>query len=289
MRMKPGRVPLIALGVIAVWAVAAVIMLTASLLSALSIEDTLVGIRKDVGEINIETDAVKLLDRTGELVVEIRGVATPLSPILGQVDEKVAHIDSTVTTILSSAESINTSAHTINDSAKAIGASVGSITANLVAIKPLVFEIGDSVNDIDRKFTTISGLAWVIDDGLVQANGTVDRVINRLRGIYDDLEAIKPIVDDINRNAEAIRNSFLVNLGLPDEVNKLLEGLLGGPLDALNDAITPAPVSDPAQGPLLPLETPLEAPAVPPVLPGVGADQPLEVPPLLGDDSPLGG
>lgn len=192
--------------IIIAWALAAVLMLTGTLVAAQQIDERVFEITNTVQGIGEGTQHVALTQQINESASGIRVAAEPLS---GQLDEVIASagsIDATVDQILGTAGEINQTAGTINstvlsinDTATGIGATVDSIHAGLSPVLPLVRSINQGVADI---------------------NGRADVIIGEVRGIKSDTGNIIAVVGSegepsILGHADSIDcNSIVVLLGL---------------------------------------------------------------------------
>lgn len=108
--------------IVIAWALAAVLMLTATLNAASDIDDKVVTITSDLTEIDTTTDKVALTNDINESAAGILEAAEPLDGQLDQVIDSTVSIDDHVVSILDSATSINGSVDSIHGS-------VGSILA----------------------------------------------------------------------------------------------------------------------------------------------------------------
>src|SRR5919106_2812050 len=103
---ETGLAERILVGVIA-WALAAVLMLTSTLVTANQIDDTVAYIRTQVSPIDKDLDSVKLAEKTNELAGRILTAAEPLSGQLGTVLDNTNSIDATAKSINDTAGQIN--------------------------------------------------------------------------------------------------------------------------------------------------------------------------------------
>lgn len=209
----------ILVGVIA-WALAAVVMLTSTLVTANQIDDTVLYIRTQVSPIDKDLDAVELAAKTNEIAAGIRTAANPLSGQLGTVLENTNSIDASaksinttagqinqvVNSINATAGEINGSAHSINDKVKAINGSVRSIQGS-------VNEINPTAKLIEGNFAgTLAATRSIIGDhnakevgtGLSGAARRVDALIGLIQALKGDTTNILAKVGTIDKSAKSI-------------------------------------------------------------------------------------
>lgn len=173
--------------IVIAWALAAVMMLTGTLVAAQAIDETVFGLTNTLTAIDDNTTAVALAEDTTSIA---RDIETSAAPLTGQLDEVIGSaqsIDGTVTAILGNAGEINQTAKTINSTvlgigttADDIGASVDSIHAGLSAVLPVTQSINQGVKDI---------------------NGRADTIISLVQGIKSDTANILTEVGRKNQNA----------------------------------------------------------------------------------------
>lgn len=215
--MLPGLV----LVILIFWALAAVLMLTGTLINAREIDETVDVINQQVATsdgIDQDLDNVKLAAETNRLTIKIRRRAQPLTGQANQVIREASSIDRRVDSILSTAGSINETAGSINSTVRSIGGNVQSINGTVVSIHGLVQGIGADVFSINRTarsifqrvgpvnatdnsinasvsrilpdLTAINSEVRSIDRGVAAINGRGDRAIGGARGIKGDFEGI---------------------------------------------------------------------------------------------------
>ena len=216
--MLPGLV----LVIVIFWALAAVLMLTGTLINAREIDETVDVINVQVAAsdgIDQDLDNVKLAARTNRLAARIRRRAAPLTGQADQVIRAASSIDRKVDSILSTAQTINETAGSINTTVRSIGGNVSSIGSTVVSIHGTVNGIGADVFSIGRTARSIlqrvgpenatdptsinasvarilSDLTRVntevrqIDRGVAAINLRGDRAIQGARGIKGDFEGI---------------------------------------------------------------------------------------------------
>ena len=166
----------ILVGVIA-WALAAVLMLTNTLVAAQQIDNRVDRITHTVGPIDHDLDSVNLAAETNRIAGEIRTAANPLS---GQAQQ-----------IIDATASIDTSAKSINGDVQQIGASVNGIDTNARSINGNVTEINRTVKDINGTAKTISGTVNQIDGNVASIGGTVKGIGANLAAVLDTARSIR--------------------------------------------------------------------------------------------------
>lgn len=241
-QLRPGLLPIIALVVVAVWALAAIGMLTGTLFAARSIDQDVVAINTTYPEVEQDLRSIPLAEETGRIAEEINQAVKPVGPQFTQIVDAVRSIDASVATIGGNVATINTSVHEINTSVHSINGTVGQIDAGLTAVGKDVAEINDSAHGIKSKFDQILGGAADIDDRLAKADHQVEKVIDGVVGIRGDLDKVlNVLVPDIIKNAAAIAGSPVLNLDAAKLPGPLLDSLLG--LIAGGPAPVQAPVA----------------------------------------------
>jgi methyl-accepting chemotaxis protein len=208
-------------GIIA-WALAAVVMLTSTLVTANQIDDTVLYIRTQVSPIDKDLDAVKLAAKTNEIAANIRTAAQPLSGQLGTVLENTNSIDATAKSINTTAGQINQVVNSINATAGEINGSAHSINDKVLAINGSVRSIQASVNEINPTAKLIEGnfaatlaaTRSIIGDhkaaglgtGLSGAAHRVDALMGLIQAIKGDTANILAKVGTIDASAKSINN-----------------------------------------------------------------------------------
>ncbi|MDQ3974256.1 MAG: hypothetical protein M3276_07965 [Actinomycetota bacterium] len=161
------------------WALAAVLMLTATLVSAQRIDEDVAVITGEVIEIDDELDMVRRLESINASADGILVAARPLSGQLNEVNQSAGSIDRNVVAILDTARQINGTAKEINGTAKTINGTVTSINGTATSINATVRSIHGNVG-------AILGTARSINDGVAAINRRVDVVIAAVTGIKGD-------------------------------------------------------------------------------------------------------
>jgi hypothetical protein len=238
--MLPGLM----LVIVIFWALAAVLMLTGTLINAREIEDTVEVINGEVSStdgIDKDLDSVKELVQTRRTVVGIREAADPLTGQADQIISAAGAINRNAKSILGTAGSINSTADSINSTVRSINSSVNSIGSSVVSINQRVNSIGSSVTSINglarsifgavgaqgatdsttikasvtrilRELRGVSGEVATIDPGAAAIKGRADRAIDGGRGIKGDFEGVRSGVDKIDAHANSIDCATLLNI-----------------------------------------------------------------------------
>ena len=192
-----GLAPAILILVI-VWALAAVLMLTGTLVAAGQIDDSVAIIKPEVSDIGTDTEAIALAAKTARISLEIRKSAAPLT---GELDDTLAAargIDTTAKSILRKAGTINSTVMDINGNVKTIGTTVGSIGSNVSAI-------GGTVQAIGRNASSINASARSINASAQSVNSNVKSIDRRATLILSTVKSIDPAVSGINNRAVVIQ------------------------------------------------------------------------------------
>lgn len=155
--------------VVITWALAAVLMLTGTLIAAQSIDGSVEEIKNSVSPIDKDLDSIAVAGKVNDTAADILAAAEPLSGQLDEVIASVGTIDETVTGILETAGTINQT--------------VGSINS-------VVKEIGSSVDGIHASGSAILAEVRSIDAGVAAINGRADTIIGLVRGIENDLSNV---------------------------------------------------------------------------------------------------
>lgn len=249
--------------VVIAWALAAVLMLTGTLIAARDIEDRVLGIAdvrgisSTVSEIDRELDAVRLTEKTGGIAVRILRRAEPLDDRLTEIVTAARDIDGNAVKILGEARSINdrvvsinSKVHSINDHVASIGSSVasindaagsinalaGSINSTVRSINSNAGSIGGTVVDIERTGRGVLTTARSIDPGVANINDNADQAIRGVRPITGDLADVLDRVGEIGpRQDPAAGHAFDGGLSIHGHANGI-----DCDLDALDPGATPA-------------------------------------------------
>ena len=217
--MLPGLL----LVIVIFWALAAVLMLTGTLINAREIDETVDVINEEVAAsdgIDKDLDNVKLAAETNRLTIRIRRRAAPLTGQADQIIRSARSIDGKVDSILSTANSINDTADSINGTVRSIGDNVDSIGSTVVSIHGLVQGIGSDVFTINRTASSILqrvGPVNATDPSSI--NASVGRILSDVTGINREVRQIDPGVAAINRRADRA-------IGLARGIKGDFEGIL---------------------------------------------------------------
>jgi len=214
--MLPGLV----LVILIFWALAAVLMLTGTLINAREIDDTVDVINTQVSPIDEELNNVKVLEETTRSTTKILAAAEPLSGQADQIIGAAGRIDKNAKSILGTAGSINKTAKSINGTVKSINGTVNSIGSTVVSIN-------GTVNSIGTKVSSINGLAGSILTSVGPSNATdatsikasVGRILGSLRDIDRDTKSIDPGVAAINLRAS---KGIVEVRGIDDDLERVL-------------------------------------------------------------------
>ncbi len=265
-RPSLGTAPLlpgILLVIIIFWALAAVLMLTGTLINAREIKDTVDVINSEVQPIDRDLDSVKLAGETVKISGRIDRAAKPLSGQLTQVNSAAQDINDSAKAILVTAGSINRTAKEINGTATAINGTVTSINGNVVSINGTVNSIGANVSSIGSRVSSIGGSVGSINSrartiragvgpinasGGTSINGLVGSILGTFRPLNRTVDEIEGVsaregADGINNRANeavaavgSIKADFggiLANVGFglgpsgPDHGNSTNSGIHG--------------------------------------------------------------
>jgi methyl-accepting chemotaxis protein len=166
----------ILVGVVA-WALAAVLMLTNTLVAAQQIDTRVDRITHTVGPIDHDLDSVKLAADTNRIAGEILTAAQPLSGQAQQIVDATAGIDE--------------SAKSINGDVLEISESVNGIDTNARSINGNVTEINKTVKDINGTAKAISGTVNQIDGNVTSIGGTVKGIDANLAAVLETATQIR--------------------------------------------------------------------------------------------------
>lgn len=206
--------------IVIAWALAAVLMLTGTLVAAQQIDERVFEIRNLVTDIEDDTRHVALTEEINASASGILDAAAPLSEQLDQVIGSATSIDGTVTQILGTAGEINSVA-------------AGQINPNVLAIAGSEAGIRGSVQQIGTTFDTLLPVVQDINQGVADINSRVDVVLADVNGIKADTSGIvanvglSPQENTILGHANSIDCNAVIRL-LSLDPDGLLSGLLGG-------------------------------------------------------------
>lgn len=231
LRGERGLAPALLVVIIA-WALAAVLMLTGTILSAQRIEGNVGEIVGSTSSIDGDLDAVRLAAKTTRISGDILTAAEPLVGQLDQVIVSARSIDRRANSILDTAESINGKAVAINSTVGSINQTAGAINQTAGAINATAGSINANVTSILRRAQAIESTAGSINAKVQSINGhvngiagSVNSINGRLGGTLDEGFTIDKGVRGINlRASRAIRavrpirtdlNNILDQVGRP--------------------------------------------------------------------------
>ncbi|MCA1702208.1 MAG: hypothetical protein LC808_02625 [Actinobacteria bacterium] len=214
MRGERGLAPALLVVVIA-WALAAVLMLTGTLLSAQRINKDVGTIVGSTSSIDNDLDSIRLAAKTTRISTDILTAAEPLVGQLDQVIVSARSIDREARSILDNAESINDDVVAINATAGSINATVRSINATVDSINVTVSSILSNARGIESTAGSINANARSINGRVNNINASVNSINARLGGTLDEGRTIDSGVAGINvrasraiQTAGGIRNDF---------------------------------------------------------------------------------
>lgn len=218
--------PGIVLVVVIVWALAAVLMLTGTLVNAREIDNTLPLIKAQVLPIDEDLDNVRLAEETARLTERIRVAAAPLSDQADRIIREARSIDRSAASILVTARSINGTAKAINGNVLAINDTVGAINSNVVSINSTVNSIGGSVFSINSRVSSVGADVATINGRVTRVLGAVGpagateggSIKASVDGILDTFVALDPVTRSIDGGVAAINGRANAGIGLSDQL-----------------------------------------------------------------------
>lgn len=185
------------LPVIVAWALAAVIILTGTLLAAHDIDDSVEVITSEVSAVDQDLDLIRLAEETDDIATRILNQVDPLPKELDKIIAIARQIDGVAGSILGKAREINGRVGEIN-------ARAASIRTNARAIQERAESIDTTVVAIFRTVSSINATVRNID-GTVQAiEGSVGGILRRFVATLDVARSIDTGVAGINRRARTI-------------------------------------------------------------------------------------
>lgn len=212
--------------IVIAWALAAVLMLTGTLVAARQIDETVAEIRGTVSGIDDNLDAIEMAEETTEISSQILSAAQPIEGQLDEVLVAADDIDGSASSILSTAGEIDGTVNSISGTAGEINSTVGSIQSNLSNTNSHVSSISQGVTDINHRADTIIG--------------HVRSIQSDTSGILHEVREAEPGNDGIRGHAHSIDCSpavFATSTHCSDgpsgagdllDLDDLLGGLLGG-------------------------------------------------------------
>ena len=180
--------PGIVLVVVIVWALAAVLMLTGTLVNAREIDNTIPLINAQVLPIDEDLANVELAEETAMLTERIRVAAAPLSDQADRIIVEARKIDRNAASILVTARAINDTATTINETATTINGNVLAINDTVSAINGNVVSINSTVNSVGRNVFSINSRVGSVGADVASINSRVNSVFDSVgsRNATDD-------------------------------------------------------------------------------------------------------
>ena len=184
--------PGIVLVIVIAWALAAVLILTGTLVNAREIKDDVDVINGQVSPIEKDLRYVALAGQTVDISGRINAAAQPLTGQATQILQAARRIDATARSILNTAGTINQTVHTINNT-------VRQIEGTVIVINGRVQAIGGLVGSIFSRVQTIGGRVASIHN-LVGRQGATDRfsIAGNVQRILTTATNLDPVVQDIN-------------------------------------------------------------------------------------------
>jgi len=195
----------IMLVLIIVWALAAVLMLTGTIIAASRIDDSVAVIKPEVSQIRGETQLIALAKRTSEISRKIKEAAAPLTGELARTDRSAKSIDVTAKKIDANLKTTLARATTINGSVLTIGGTVGRINGNVNDIGSTAQAINRNARSINASARSINASARGIDANTKSINASVRGIRGSGSTILSKVVVIDGRVAQINRNAITIR------------------------------------------------------------------------------------
>lgn len=189
LRGERGLAPALLVVIIA-WALAAVLMLTGTILSAQRIEGNVGEITGSTSAIDNDLDSVRLAAKTTRISGDILTAAEPLVGQLDQVIVSARSIDRRANSILGTAESINGKAVAINDTVGRINQTAGAINQTAGAINANAGRINATAGSINANVTSILGRARAIESTAGSINASARSINGRVNGIAGSVNSI---------------------------------------------------------------------------------------------------
>jgi len=195
----------IMLVLIIVWALAAVLMLTGTIIAASRIDDSVAVIKPEVSDIDGETELVALAKKTAKTTDKIRDAAEPLTGELVKTLAAAKSIDKTAKSIDGNLRTTLARASTINGNVLTIGGTVGRINGNVNTIGSTVQSINRNARSINASARSINASARAIDVNTKSINASVRGIRGSGSTILSRVVVIDGRVAQINRNAITVR------------------------------------------------------------------------------------
>lgn len=180
--------------IVVAWALTAVVLLSATLLSSDHIDEEVAIITERTQEVDVDLEAVRLAQRTNEIVEAIYAEAEPLDERLLEVVRVTGSIDRTARSILATVLSINRTAEAIAAEVDSIEDTVETIAGNVASIETTADVLLAVVESIEATAASIEATAASVDRDTTSIEATLRRVLRETR-------SIDPGVAGINRRA----------------------------------------------------------------------------------------
>ncbi|MGI8440436.1 MAG: hypothetical protein ACR2NV_09655 [Thermoleophilaceae bacterium] len=194
----------IVLVLVIAWALAAVLLLTGTLIAANQIDTRVASIDTSVNGANQNLDAVRLAARTGRVAGRIRESAAPLSGQFTQITASVGSIDGSARSIFGTAGAINRNADSINVNVRSIGGRVGSIDRSVGSINGRVRSIRSNAGSINARVAGIRSNALSIERRVRGINRSAGSINTSVASINTSAGSISRAVPPINSTARLI-------------------------------------------------------------------------------------
>lgn len=209
-RLIPAGAPRAAklnLGIVAVFALVAVLLLSLTLINARSIRSNVASaITPELTGVNRHLGGLPALDRTGELTGAIVVATAPIGAA-------VAHTRESIVSGALSTDAIRDGVHSIAGSVAEIGGSVTSITSSLRSLQPLVVVIAEQTGDISTEMTG-SRKATVADfEAVARSLATVEHLAADASAVGDQVAALRLRLRRISGHTENAAAAKILQLG----------------------------------------------------------------------------
>jgi len=214
------------LPIIVAFALAAVLMLTGTLLAARRIDHRVRTITHLTSSIDNNLNSIQLAARTGRIAGRIWVAAKPLSGELGEVIRAGNGIQGSADSILTTAGAINARAVAIEGTAGSINRNVRAIQANARSIDSTVGSLDGTVHEINRHAGSIDVAVGSINTHVASIGGSVNRIVGLFGLVLRASRQIDGRVAGINRRVMA--DQVLVRL-LKRPLDEVLNQVGAGP------------------------------------------------------------
>ena len=221
---RRGLAPVL-LTVVIVWALAAVLMLTGTLLAARSIKKDVAVINPEVSDITTDTGFIEIALKVVNVSDDIAKSVKPLDQELQDTLAAAKTIDKTAKSILKKAGPINDVVKSINGNVTQINGTVNQISGNARAILSNASAINSNAREINRSALGINSTA-------IGVNGDVRSIRQRAGSILETARDAEREVAGINTRAEGARRVALpikadldAVLGLVGSINSNANGI----------------------------------------------------------------